>query len=136
MHHMILLMPLLALVLFILLPWQLALPLYLPVLMGSLLVHWKIIQAQRQPPITGKRAMIGGRAMVVKSEFGEVVVQVPGLGVERGICPALAARSTGDHQECGGADFAGDAVRSRRGRRPIAKLKEGERNKSAAIREA
>lgn len=79
MHHMILLMPLLALVLFILLPWQLALPLYLPVLMGSLLVHWKIIQAQRQPPITGKRAMIGGRAMVVKSEFGEVVVQDQGL---------------------------------------------------------
>ena len=77
-HHALLLMPLIALVLFLLLPWPYALALYIPIASVSLLGYWKVLQAQRQPPIIGTRAMIGGRAEVVSSKKGELEVHYRG----------------------------------------------------------
>ena len=70
MHHLLLILPLLALGLFIYLSWQIALPLYLLIMVGSLAGYWKAFQAQRQRPFIGRRAMIGDRAVVVKRERG------------------------------------------------------------------
>ncbi len=78
MHHLILFLPILALALFFWLPWQIALAIYLPVLVGSILGYWKALQALRQPPVTGRRKMIGERAKVVKAEGGEVEVEFRG----------------------------------------------------------
>jgi len=78
MHHLLLVLPLLGLVLFILLRWQVVLPLYVIILVGSLGVYWKIFQAQRKRPVIGKRAMIGHRAVVVRVEGGDVEVNYEG----------------------------------------------------------
>ena len=74
MHHLLLILPLLGLILFVFLLWQVALPLYMVMLVVSLGIYWKIIQAQRRRPVIGKRAMIGGRAVVVR--IGGDVVEV------------------------------------------------------------
>ena len=71
-------MPLIALLLFLLLPWPYALALYVPIASVSLLGYWKTLQAQRQPPLVGIRAMIGGRAEVVSSKKGELEVHYRG----------------------------------------------------------
>lgn len=78
MHHLLLFLPLLALILFYLLPWQVALPFYALILVGSIIGYWKALQAQRQPPVMGRRAMIGDRAVVVKAEKGELEVEYKG----------------------------------------------------------
>jgi membrane protein implicated in regulation of membrane protease activity len=78
MHHLLLFLPLLALILFYLLPWQVALPFYALILVGSIIGYWKALQAQRQPPVMGRRAMIGDRAVVVKGEKGEIEVEYKG----------------------------------------------------------
>ena len=78
MHHLLLVLPLLGFALFIFLRWQIALPLCVVILGVSLGVYWKVIQAQRRRPVTGKRAMIGNRAVVVKAESGEVEVDYEG----------------------------------------------------------
>jgi len=78
MHHLLLVLPLLALVLFILLPWPAALPLYIVVLVGSLGIYWKVIQAQRRRPAIGKRAMIGGHAVVTRANGNDVEVEYQG----------------------------------------------------------
>jgi len=68
MHNFLLFLPLLALGLFFVLPWQAALPLYGLVLIVSLIGYWKALQAQRQPPIMGRRVMVGEQAVVVRAE--------------------------------------------------------------------
>ena len=78
MHHLLLILPLLGLILFIFLPWPAALPLYVVILVGSLAIYWKIIQAQRRKPVTGKRAMIGNRAVVVRAKGDDVEVEYEG----------------------------------------------------------
>jgi membrane protein implicated in regulation of membrane protease activity len=78
MHHLLLLLPLVGLVLFIYLLWQIALPLYVIILIASLALYWKIIKAQRRKPITGKRAMVGDPAIVVSVKEGEVEVDYQG----------------------------------------------------------
>jgi membrane protein implicated in regulation of membrane protease activity len=78
MHHLLLVLPLLGLVLFIVLRWELALPLYVIILFVSLGIYWKIIQAQRRRPVMGKRAMIGDQAVVVKVEEGNTEVECEG----------------------------------------------------------
>jgi membrane protein implicated in regulation of membrane protease activity len=75
MHHILMLMPLLALVLFLFLPWPYALVGYVLIVSVSLLGYWKALQALRQPPITGRKAMIGGRAEVIRSKPGEIEVR-------------------------------------------------------------
>ncbi len=71
-------MPLIALLLFLLLPWPYALALYIPIVSVSLLGYWKMLQAQRQPPLIGERAMIGGQAEVTSSKSEEVEVRYRG----------------------------------------------------------
>jgi membrane-bound serine protease (ClpP class) len=78
MHHLILILPLLGLILFIFLPWPAALPLYVILLVGSLGIYWKIIQAQRRRPTIGKRAMIGNQAAVVKAKGEDAEVEYEG----------------------------------------------------------
>jgi membrane-bound serine protease (ClpP class) len=78
MHQLLLLLPLVGLVLFLFLPWQEALPFYVIILVGSLVIYWKIIQAHRRRPIIGKRAMIGDRAVVVSTKGQEAEVDYQG----------------------------------------------------------
>ena len=78
MHHAFLFVPLIALILFLLLPWPYALALYVPIAGVSLLGYWKALQVQRRPPVIGKRAMIGGHAEVVSSKQGELEVHYRG----------------------------------------------------------
>jgi membrane-bound serine protease (ClpP class) len=77
-HQLLLLLPLVSLVLFLFLPWQAALPLYVIILVGSLAIYRKIIQALRRQPIIGKRAMTGDRAVVISAKGGEVEVDYQG----------------------------------------------------------
>ncbi len=78
MHHLLLILPLLGLALFGFLPWQVALPLYVIILAGSIGMYWKIIQAQRRGPFIGKRAMVGDTAIVVRLEGNYVAVDYEG----------------------------------------------------------
>jgi membrane-bound serine protease (ClpP class) len=78
MHHLLLILPLLGLILFVFLLWQVALPLYMVMLIVSLAIYWKIIQAQRRRPVMGKRAMIGDRAVVVRIGGDAVEVEYEG----------------------------------------------------------
>jgi membrane protein implicated in regulation of membrane protease activity len=78
MHHLLLFLPVLALILFYLLPWPIALPFYALILVCSIIGYWKALQAQRQPPAMGRRAMIGDRALVVKAEKGDLEVEYKG----------------------------------------------------------
>jgi len=73
-----LILPLLGLVLFKFLRWQIALPLYVVILIVSFGLFWKIMQAQRRRPIIGKRAMIGDQAVVVSVNGDEVKVDYHG----------------------------------------------------------
>ena len=78
MHHLLLLVVLLGWILFLILSWQIALPLYVMGVVISLALYWKIIKAQRRTPVMGRRAMIGDSAMVVSVKEGEVEVDYQG----------------------------------------------------------
>ena len=78
MHNLLLLLPLLALGLFVVFPWQAALPLYGFILIISIIGYWKAFQAQRQPPVMGRKVMVGDRAVVVKAEGEGVEVDYRG----------------------------------------------------------
>jgi membrane protein implicated in regulation of membrane protease activity len=65
--HVALGLPILGLVLFAVLPFPVAMPLYLVVVIVSALMYTAIWRALRLPPSTGLEAMIGGRAHVVES---------------------------------------------------------------------
>ena len=67
-------MLLIGLLLFLVLPWPYALALYVPIASVSLLGYWKMLQAQRQPPLIGTLAMIGERAEVISSRSEETKV--------------------------------------------------------------
>jgi membrane protein implicated in regulation of membrane protease activity len=77
-HHLLLLMPILALGLFFLFSWPVALPIYGVLAVGSLIGYWKGIQAQRWPTVTGRKRMVGGRAKVVRVEEGDTEVEYLG----------------------------------------------------------
>ena len=78
MHHLLLFLPLLALGLFFVLPWQLALALYVPIAIGSLVAYRKAWQAQSRPQVTGKRAMIGDQAEVAGTDGDGAEVEYQG----------------------------------------------------------
>jgi len=63
--HLLLMMPLFGLGLFLVLPWPVALPLYLVVDALSLILYAKIRQGMRQPVRTGREGMQGGTVTVV-----------------------------------------------------------------------
>ncbi len=64
MHHLSLLLLLVALVLFLLFPWWVALPMCLPIFVLIALAYTKGRQAWRWRPKTGQESMIGSRAVV------------------------------------------------------------------------
>lgn len=78
MHHLLLLVVLFGWILFLFLSWEVALPLYVIGVIISLAVYWKIILAQRRQPIIGKRAMIGGQAVVVRAQSDQIEVDYQG----------------------------------------------------------
>ena len=78
MHHLILILPLVGFILFIFLVWPVALPLYLIILIGSIAIYWRIVQAQRRRPVIGKRAMAGDQAVVIRVEGDNVEVEYEG----------------------------------------------------------
>ncbi len=72
-------LPLLALLLFAMFSWRIALPLYLLVLASSFYFTWRSIRAQRKiPPAIGKKAMIGDRAFVAQVENDAAEVEYKG----------------------------------------------------------
>jgi membrane-bound serine protease (ClpP class) len=85
-YHLLLLLLLLAVVLFLLLPWQVALPLAVALLIGYLIILRKILQTRRQPSVTGEKAMIGERAVVVTAKKGEIEVRYHGE-IWQAVCP-------------------------------------------------
>ncbi len=78
MHHLLLLVVLFGWILFLFLSWEIALPLYVLGVIISLAIYWKIIVAQRRGPTIGKRAMIGGKAVVVKAQADGTEVEYQG----------------------------------------------------------
>jgi membrane-bound serine protease (ClpP class) len=85
MHQLLLILPLLGLIFFFFLSWRAALPLYVVLLVSSLGIYWKIIQAQRRRPTIGKRAMIGDHAVVVRVKGEDVEVDYGGE-IWRAVC--------------------------------------------------
>lgn len=87
MCHIILASPVLALPLFIVLPFNVALPVYLAVVLVSGLIYFKIIAAMKLKVQTGIEGMTGGKAVVVedlkpegKVRFGGEIWTATGLG--------------------------------------------------------
>ena len=64
--------------LFLVLPRWLAFILYLPILAAYLYTTWTIWQVRHLPPVTGREAMMGGRATVVRTAGGLTQVQYRG----------------------------------------------------------
>lgn len=64
--HVLLMMPLLGLGLFALLPWPVALPIYLALVAVSLGLYAKVIHGMRQPVQSGQEAMLGAVATVTR----------------------------------------------------------------------
>ena len=61
MCHLIFLTPVLALPVFWLLPWNIAVPIYGVVLGATALVLWPVAAAWRRPLVTGAEGMLGAR---------------------------------------------------------------------------
>ena len=78
MYHVLLFLPVLALLLFFVLPRQAAIPLYGIILLGSLYAYWKALKALRQPRVMGRGAMAGQGAVVVRVEKDKVEVAYQG----------------------------------------------------------
>jgi membrane-bound serine protease (ClpP class) len=78
MHHLLLLAVLFGWILFLFLAWQAALPLYVIAVVITLTMYWKILQARSRRPVMGKRAMIGGQAVVVRVGGYDVEVKYEG----------------------------------------------------------
>lgn len=75
MCHLIFLAPILALPVFWLLPFSLALPIYLGVVGLTGLILWPVVAAMRRPQLTGREGMVGVR--------GEALTELNPLGVIR-----------------------------------------------------
>lgn len=78
MYHWLLLIPILALLFFLLLPWPIAAPLFFVTLVGTLIAYWKGMQAQRRPRAIGEEKMIGDEATVYNFEKGRLTVTYRG----------------------------------------------------------
>ncbi len=78
MHHLLLIFVVFGWILFLFVSWQIALPLYVIGVIISLAIYWKVILAQRNRPVMGERAMIGGQAVVVRAEADQMEVDYQG----------------------------------------------------------
>jgi len=72
--HLMLFMPVGGLALFLVLPWQIALPTYSVISATSLFIYYKIMKAMGQPARVGREALLGATARVVTG--GERLGQV------------------------------------------------------------
>jgi membrane-bound serine protease (ClpP class) len=57
--HVLLMSPVIGLGLFLILPWPVALPLYLVIVALSLFLYGKVMQSMRQPVTTGQEGLLG-----------------------------------------------------------------------------
>lgn len=80
--------------LFLVLPWWLALILYLPILAAYLYTTWTTWQVRHLPPVTGREGMVGRRATVVRVAGGLIQVQYQGE-----IWQATSSQPLQPHQE-------------------------------------
>ncbi len=64
--HILLSAPAWALVLFLFLPFPIALPLYLFVAIGSLILYRHVWKAMQRPPVTGPEAVIGKEGVALE----------------------------------------------------------------------
>ena len=92
MCHLILFAPVLALPVFWLLPWNIALPIYGVVLVLTALVAWPVVGALRRPQLTGSEGMIGARA--------EAITELSPHGLVR--CQGEVWSATADEPVAGG----------------------------------
>ncbi|MDO8692035.1 MAG: NfeD family protein [Dehalococcoidia bacterium] len=73
MCHLVLLMPIFGLALFLVLPWPIAVPAYLVVLIVSAVLYYKMMQAMKLPIQVGRETLLGKVVEVV------TVVEAPSL---------------------------------------------------------
>jgi membrane-bound ClpP family serine protease len=92
MCHLIFLAPVLALPIFWLLPFSLALPIYLGVVGMTGLILWPVVTAMRRPQLTGAEGMIGAR--------GETLTELSPHGLIR--CQGEVWSATADQLILGG----------------------------------
>lgn len=78
MHQLLLLLPVVALALFLIFPWPVAMILYLPILLGSIFAYRKAWKALKTPPTTGEEAMLGQTAVVLQADNERIEVQYQG----------------------------------------------------------
>jgi len=71
--HFLLLLPVLGLGLFFVLPWPIALVLYLPILGGSLWLYAKAWEAMRRPIVMGPEALIGAEGEALGPDTARVL---------------------------------------------------------------
>lgn len=76
MCHLIFLIPVIGLGVFLLFPFEVALPLYVVILVTSALLYFVIWRALRLPIQTGTEGMIGKEARVVQALNPEGVIQL------------------------------------------------------------
>ena len=76
MYHLVLLMPLLALVLFWILPLGVALPAYLVILIASILIYISLLRAMHRPVTTGQQGLLGETCEItdIKNHKGHVML--------------------------------------------------------------
>jgi membrane-bound ClpP family serine protease len=78
MCHLILLLPFFALPLFWIFPLDAALPSYALITGVSFLIYFRVFQAMRQEPRTGREAMMGKKGVVVEDIDPEGKIQYAG----------------------------------------------------------
>ena len=65
MCHLFLFMPILSIPIFWIAPLNVAIPIYLVIVLISIALYWLVIQSQRKIPITGVESLLGKEAEVV-----------------------------------------------------------------------
>lgn len=93
--HLLLLSPVIGLVLFLILPWTIALPLYLLIVALSLWLYVKIMESMRQPVKTGSEGLLGQVAEVRPS--GSLIVKGERWSIAQpdGLTPGQQVRIVG-----------------------------------------
>jgi membrane protein implicated in regulation of membrane protease activity len=81
-HHLILVLPLFGIVVFWILPFGTALPIYLFILLISGLMYWFIVRAMLRRPTTGGEGLVGSIARVTavarQGDEGQYLVKIEG----------------------------------------------------------
>ncbi|MEJ2368384.1 MAG: NfeD family protein [Acidobacteriota bacterium] len=78
MPHLLLALPLVALLLFFVMPWQTALIIYIPILLIFGFLYWKALSAMHMKPLAGEESMLNQRAVVDFIEDGRLKVRCRG----------------------------------------------------------